>query len=302
MEYQDYYQILGVKRDAPVDEIKRAYRKLAGKYHPDVSKEPKAEERFKQISMAYEVLSNPEKKKAYDQLGSYQPGQNFKPPPDWERRYGGGGDFSGMSFSDLFEQIFSGFGSGSGDPGSRTGETTGRKAPAAFQAEVEITLEEASQGTERVFEIEGRKIRIRIPKGAQNGQKLRVPIRARRGWSRMPGGSDLLITVRFLPHPLFRPVDDHLEMEVTITPVEAVLGTEIEIPTFAGRVRLRIPQATSSGQSFRLERKGMSRASGVPGDLWVRVKIVAEKPNSERERQLYEELLKIQHTKIRQNF
>ncbi len=302
MEYQDYYQILGVKRDASVDEIKRVYRKLARKYHPDVSKEPGAEERFKNISMAYEVLSNPEKKKAYDQLGSYQPGQNFKPPPDWERRYGGGGDFSGMSFSDLFEQIFSGFGANPGNSGFRTEDGARMKAPPAFQAEVEITLEEASRGTERVFEIDGRKIRIRIPKGAHNGQKLRVPIRSRRGWNRMSGGGDLQITIRLLPHPLFRPVDDHLEMEVPITPAEAVLGTEVETPTFAGRVRLRIPPATSSGQSFRLEKKGMTKPSGEAGDLWVRVKIVAEKPHSERERQLYEELRRIQGTKIRQNF
>jgi curved DNA-binding protein len=299
MEYQDYYKILGVKRDASAAEIKKAYRGLARKYQPDVSKEPRAEERFKNISMAYEVLSNPEKKQAYDQLGSYQSGQNFKPPPDWERRYGVAGDFSGMSFSDLFEQIFAGFGSTPGASGFPPEGALRSKAVPAFQADVEISLEEASAGTERVFEIDGRKIRIRIPKGAQNGQKLRVPVRPRRGWNRMAGEGDLQITVRLLPHPLFRPVDDHLEMEVPITPAEAVLGTEVEIQTLKGRVRLRIPPATSSGQSFRLEKKGMSKASGVAGDLWVRVKIVAEKPHSERERELYEELLKIQRSKTR---
>jgi curved DNA-binding protein len=298
MEYQDYYQILGVKRGASTDEVKRAYRKLARKYHPDVSKEPGAEERFKSISMAYEVLGNPEKRKAYDQLGSYQPGQNFKPPPDWEQRYGVAGDFSGMSFSELFEQIFSGLGSTQRGSGFPPDDPTRRGGVPAFQAEVEISLEEASAGAERIFEIDGRKIRIRIPKGAQDGQKLRVPVRARRGWGRT-GGGDLQITVRLLPHPLFRPVGDHLEMDLPLTPAEAVLGTEVEIPTFAGRVRLRVPPATSSGRSFRLEKKGMMKPTGTLGDLWVRAKIVVEKPHSDRERKLYEELLRIQSAKAR---
>ncbi|EQD56324.1 curved DNA-binding protein, partial [mine drainage metagenome] len=188
MEYQDYYEILGVKRDASEQDIKKAYRRLARKYHPDVSKEAGAEERFKKISMAYEVLGNPEKRRAYDQLGAHAPGQDFRPPPDWEQRYGTSGDFSEMNFSDLFEQILggmnasrgrstTGFGrTGSGRTGfGRTGSQ--RTAAPDLSAETHISLEEAFSGTERMVDLDGQRLRIRIPRGCQDGQKLRVPVR-----------------------------------------------------------------------------------------------------------------------------
>lgn len=294
MEYQDYYEILGVSRDASEADIKKAYRRLARKYHPDVSKEPAAEERFKNISMAYEVLGNPEKRRAYDQLGRHAPGQDFRPPPDWEQRYGMAGDFSGMNFSDLFEQIFAGLNTGRSRAGSGSRSGFEQSPETNYAAEVHISLEEAFAGTERMVDLEGQRLRIRIPKGCQDGQKLRVPVRARKGWARLGGGGSLQITVRIDPHPLYQFVGERLEMELTLMPPEAVLGTEAEIPTLHGRVRLKIPPGTDSGKVFRLDHKGMPRAGGGFGDLYVRTRVVTPKDPGERERELYRELLAIE--------
>ncbi len=296
MEYQDYYQILGVKRDASEQEIKKSYRRLARKYHPDVSKEPAAEERFKNISMAYEVLGNPEKRRAYDQLGAHAPGQDFRPPPDWEQRYGTAGDFSEMNFSDLFEQILGGMNT-SRARSSRDSGRAGfqRTAAPSLSAETHISLEEAFSGTERMVDLDGQRLRIRIPKGCQDGQKLRVPVRARKGWARLGGGGDLQITIRIDPHPLYQFVGDRLEMEIILTPPEAVLGTEIEIQTLHGRVRLKAPAGTDSGKVLRLDHKGMPHPGVGFGDLYVRIRIISPRDMSDRERQLYRELLEIQN-------
>jgi curved DNA-binding protein len=295
MEYQDYYQILGVNREASEADIKKAYRRLARKYHPDVSKEPGAEERFKNISMAYEVLGNPEKRSAYDQLGRHAPGQDFRPPPDWEQRYGAAGDFSEMNFSDLFEQILGGMNAGRGRRTSGVGrETYERAHQPDLTAETHISLEEAFSGTERMIDWQGERLRVRIPKGCQDGEKLRVPIRARKGWARLGGGGNLQITVRVDAHPPYQFVGERLEMELVLTPPEAVLGTEVEIQTLHGRVRLKIPPGTDSGKVLRLDHKGMPQKGGGFGALFVRIRIASPRALTEHEQTLYRELLKIQ--------
>ncbi len=295
MEYQDYYQILGVNRDASEAEIKKSYRRLARKYHPDVSKEPGAEERFKNISMAYEVLGNPEKRRAYDQLGTHASGQDFRPPPDWEQRYGAAGDFSNMSFSDLFEQIFGGIHTNQTRSTMGSGRTGFERGGApVLSAETYISLEEAFSGTERMVDLDGQRLRVRIPKGCEDGQKLRVPVRHRKGWSRLGGSGDLQITVRINPHPLYQFSGDRLEMELPLSPPEAVFGMEVEIPTLHGRVRLKVPPGADSGKVFRLDRKGMPLQRGGYGDLYVRIRMVLPQSMTNRERELYAEILSIQ--------
>ncbi len=309
MQYKDYYKILGVERTASDEEIKKAYRKLARKYHPDVSKEKDAEEKFKEVNEANEVLSDPEKRKAYDQLGYYQPGQDFRPPPGWEQQFGHGAqfDFSGMDFGDLFAQMFGGgMGAGMGGGRRRSQGFGGGFAQAGqdFEMNLEITLEEAYSGAEKTLQVEvpepspqgfmvrvPNTIKLRVPKGATDGQRLRVP---GKGGSGMHGGraGDLYLNIRVAPHRWFKPSGHDLYLDVPLTPWEAALGATVEIPTMEGSVRLKVKPGSRSGQKMRLAGKGLPIPKNGHGDLYAVFQIVTPPELSARERELFEELAK----------
>lgn len=319
MEYKDYYRVLGVERSASETEIKRAYRKLARQLHPDVNPgNPRSEERFKAVNEAYEVLGDPDKRAKFDRLGaSWQQWQHTGRDPgqyDWSQWFSGspggvrvewGGDlgdiFGGSgsgSFSDFFRAIFGGSGGGGG---ARAAEEmlrqTGRGGSGAVkdvEAPVEITLEEAVRGTTRMLERGGRRIRVKIPPGARNGTKVRVPGQGTNGYdSGRPG--DLYLKISVKPHPLFQPDGQNLRTTVDVDLCTAVLGGEIVVPTLNGDVSLKIPAGTSPGTTFRLRSKGMPlpRSSARRGDLLVKARVRIPTQLSVRERELYEELAQL---------
>lgn len=298
MKYKDYYATLGVERSASEEEIKRAYRKLARKYHPDVSKEKNAEERFKEVGEAYETLSDPKKRAAYDQLGQHRPGEEFEVPPDWSSRFGfGRGAPEGQSFrfqegfdlSDLFEQF--GFGS-NGRGGARRGGARGfaGSAPAGQDYEVDapISLEDAYRGSEVALQMatpDGNRqtVRVRIPKGATDGQRLRVP-------GKGLGGADIYLNISILPHPLYRVSGHDLSIDLPLTPWEAALGAKVEVPTLDGRVTLTVRPGARAGQKMRLVGRGLPKPKGGAGALFCVVSVVNPPELNERERTLYQEL------------
>lgn len=312
MEYKDYYRVLGVPRGASHEEIKKAYRLLARKFHPDVSKEPNAEEKFKEVAEAYEVLKDPKKRAAYDRLGSWQPGQEFRPPPDWERQFRGfefdRGGAHGGDFSDFFSELF-GMGRGAGPRGGRFA-MPGKD----LEARVELSLEEALHGRETQFQLaqterdpQGRarrvphSVRVRIPKGATDGQRLRVPGKGSKGSSGGPDG-DLYLTISLKPHPLFRPDGHDLYLELPITPSEAALGASMDVPTLEGHARIKVPAGSRSGQKLRLTGKGLPKPGGGAGDLYCVLQIVLPPTLGEPERALYEELGRISRFNPRERF
>src|SRR5690242_11913242 len=293
MKYKDYYKVLGVARGAGDDEIKKAYRKLARKYHPDVSKEANAKERFQEVSEAYETLKDKEKRAAYDSLGSHRAGQDFRPPPDWYRRFGAAGeeeDLSGIDLSDLFESLGARFG---GAPGGARGFAYRRGSMKLrgedYEASRAVDIEEAAQGVERDLVLNGRNVRVRIPRGSTDGERLRIPCKGGPGANGGAAG-DLYLSVSLRPHPLFKPDGHDLELEVPITPSEAALGASIEIPTLGGRVAMKVPAGSSSGQRMRLAGKGLPRPRGGAGDLYARLTVALPATLTEKEKELYEAL------------
>lgn len=286
MEFKDYYKILGVPRSASQDDIKKAYRRLARKYHPDVSSQSDAETRFKEINEAHEVLGDPERRSAYDRLGAnWRAGQEFRPPPGWAGRGAGtpGGAGQGFDgFSDFFDSLF----------GGRAG---GRRRGAGFRMRgadrtgvAEITLDQALHGTEvTVNGASGGSRRVRIPPGAHNGTRLRVRGQGEPGaGSGTPG--DLLLEIRVRPDQRYRLEGRDLHRDLPITPWEAALGAAIDAPTPQGMVRLRIPPGTQSGKVMRLKGRGLP--GKAPGDLYLRLMI--EVPSAEEAGQWYEEMAK----------
>jgi len=273
VEYKDYYNVMGVGRDASADDIKRAYRRLARKYHPDVSKEKNAEARFKEIGEAYEVLRDPEKRAAYDALGTRRPGEDFRPPPDWQFDRGAGGDPG--AHSDFFEQLFGGLGRGRGSFRSRGFDTAGQ---------IEVTLEEAFRGTERRLSLQraalderGRtqpatqQIDVRIPPGVVDGQQIRVAAQGQPGVGGGPAG-DLFLEVRLLPHRWFRAEGRDVWLELPVTPWEAALGETVRVPTLGGRVDLKLPKGSQTDRQLRLRGRGLP--GNPPGDQLVVLKIM----------------------------
>jgi curved DNA-binding protein len=318
MKYKDYYQILGVQRSAGEDDIKKAYRKLARKYHPDVSKDKDAEERFKEIAEAYATLKDTEKRAAYDNLGRYQPGEDFRPPPDWEGFAGmhgmggaggnanagmGGASFHFEDFADLSE-LFEQFGLGGAG-----GRKRGRRGPAQgvhgthgdggfampgqdYEAKVNITLEDAARGTQVQFALPGgESVTVRIPRGAVAGQRLRVRGKGGPGVGNGPAG-DLYLEIAFEPHKLYRVEGRDLYIDLPLSPSEAVLGAQVELPTLEGKVALKVKPGAASGQKLRLSGKGLPGAgsAGQAGDLYAVIQIVVPVAPGEREKKLYEEL------------
>jgi len=304
VEYKDYYKILGVPKTATADEIKKAYRKLARQYHPDVNKKPESEKRFKELNEANEVLADPDKRTRYDQLG-----------PDWAR-YASGGGFPGghgfpggngrtqwtyagspgtaganpfgedTGFSDFFRTIFGeGF-----ESQSRRGARTRARAGADSEHVVEVTLVEAYKGAARALELRAedgktRTLEVRIPAGVRDGQRIRLAGQGGAGQGGGPSG-DLYLKMSVRPHPFFTRDGDDLRAELPIALHEALLGAEVTVPTLKGSVSLRIPPETQNGRTIRLAGQGLPRTGGGSGDLFVTVKVVLPTKLTEREREL----------------
>ena len=292
VEYKDYYKTLGVSKNVSAEEIKKAYRKLARQHHPDVNAKPGAEKRFKEINEANEVLSDPEKRGRYDQVGpdfaryagngtGGQPG-GFQWAYTGRPRAGGFGNEEG-AFSDFFRTLFGDAGGPSGTFNTEDllGRTRGRRqatrpAPAAdAESEVEISLADAYRGTEQQLETleQGRKRRlaVKIPAGVRDGQRIRLAGQGAEGPSGARG--DLYLKVKVRPHPLYTRDGDDLRMELPVALHEAMLGAEITVPTLKGRVTLRIPPETQNGRTIRLAGQGMPRGTGGSGDLYVTVRV-----------------------------
>jgi curved DNA-binding protein len=313
MEFRDYYKILGVERSATADRIKTAYRRLARKYHPDVSKEPNAEAQFKEMQEAYEVLRDPEKRAAYDQLGSeWKSGQSFHPPPDWgsgfefsgrpagtgragRRQAGataGGGTFAEEDFSDFFSSLFGG--------GSPFAGATGRAGGRDHHARIDITLEEAYRGASRTLELKrpevkpdgsvelhSHTVRVSIPAGVAEGQLIRL---AGQGETAAGGGSagDLYLEVHIQPNRSFTLENRDVTLTFPVAPWEAALGGSVTVPTLGGPVEMRIPAGAHSGQKLRLRGRGLP--GQPPGDQYVQLKVVLPPADSPQAKALYEEM------------
>jgi|SRR5208283_1885914 len=296
MKYKDYYAILGVDRAAGADDIKKAYRKLARKYHPDVSKEPDAEEKFKEMAEAYETLKDPEKRAAYDQLGRHAAGQDFEPPPDWGQQFAGARTaFDDIDLADLFA-------------GLAGRQRAGRRGPGAFssgrdyEAAVRLSFEQAFHGTEieldlSVLESDAqgvvrrvpRRIHARIPKGVSDGQQLRIPGKGGKG---VEGGrdGDLYLDIVVESHPWYRVDGQDIYLDLPLAPWEAVLGTTVRLPTPAGTVSLKVPPGTRAGQQLRLAGRGLARAGAPAGNLHAIVQIVVPSVVDGQERALLQQL------------
>ncbi|VAW74562.1 DnaJ-class molecular chaperone CbpA [hydrothermal vent metagenome] len=302
MEFKDYYKIVGVEHDATQDQIKRAYRKLARKYHPDVSKERDAEERFKEIGEAYEVLKDPEKRAAYDQLGAnWKAGADFNPPPDWDAgfEFGGGGFTSGDSgnFSDFFESLF-GQKFGGVQGGHKRGHFHARGED--HHAKVLINLEDAFHGATRSITLRHpelnasghvitreRTLNVKIPKGVREGQRIRLAGQGAPGIGEGPAG-DLYLEIGFNPHTLYRAEGRDLYLDLPIAPWEAALGATVKTPTPEGSVDLKIPAGTRSGQKLRLKGRGIPGTP--PGDIYVIPQITLPSADNEAAQALYRKM------------
>jgi curved DNA-binding protein len=314
MEYRDYYQILGVDRAATADQIKTAYRRLARKYHPDVSKEPDAEARFKEMQEAYEVLRDPQKRAAYDQLGSeWKSGQPFRPPPDWgsgfefsgrpgasggrgrARRAAGAaqdGGFAQEDFSDFFSSLF-----GGGSPFATAGGRGGRD----HHARIDVDLEEAYRGTTRTLELKrpqikpdgslevhSHTVRVAIPAGVTEGQLIRLAGQGEPAPAEGGSAGDLYLEVHLQPHALFQVEKRDVTLTVPVAPWEAALGVSVTVSTLGGPVEMHIPAGSQSGQKLRLRGRGLP--GQPPGDQYVQLKVVLPPANSPQAKALYEEM------------
>lgn len=298
MEFKDYYQIMGIARDATQDDIKRAYRKLARKYHPDVSKEPGAEARFKEIGEAYEVLKDPEKRAAYDQLGArWKNGQEFQAPPGWDQGFEfHGGDFKqadASQFSSFFEALFGRGGharqrAGSGVPGEDSHAKILIDLEDTFRGAVRsLTLQHTQLGLDGRPQTKERTLHVRIPKGIRQGQHIRLAGQGSPGMGRGQAG-DLYLEVMFKPHSLYKIEGKDIFLDLPIAPWEAALGATVKVPTPAGVVDLKVPAGSQSGQKLRLRQRGIP--STPPGDLYVVLQIALPPADSEQARTIYREM------------
>ncbi len=300
MKFKDYYQTLGVERNSTQDDIKRAYRKLARKYHPDVSKSADAEARFKEVGEAYAVLKDPEKRVAYDQMGSqWQAGQDFQPPPGWDAGFEfSGADFAagdGAEFSDFFEALF-----GRQGRRARSHRAGAHARGQDHHARVLIDLKDAYHGARRSFSlrvpsldaqghvaVEERKLDVNIPKGIRAGQHLRLTGQGAPGYGQGPAG-DLYLEIAFNPDPLFRIDDRDVYLDVPLAPWEAALGKVVTVPTPEGSVQLTIPPRSAAARKLRLKGKGIP--GNPPGDLYAVLAIVLPPADNERARQAWRTL------------
>lgn len=309
MEYKDYYKILGVERGASETDIKKAFRKLAHKYHPDVSKEKDAEAKFKDVNEAYQTLSDPEKRAAYDKLGQRRDGSNFEPPPGWGGFGGagasgfGGFDFgdSGFDFSDLF---------------SHMGASRARQPEAGedLNAEVQITPEQAFNGTTVSLSLrepeagaDGRvrhvtkTLEVKVPAGTISGQRMRLAGKGGPGYNGGPNGN-LYITINISEGGRFRVDGRDVYLTVPLAPYEAVLGTEAVIPTLSGgKISVKVPAGAKAGQKIRIAGKGFPNKKGAAGDMYLVISIVVPPAPTEEEKELYKRLSEVSTFNPREN-
>jgi curved DNA-binding protein len=301
MQFKDYYQTLGVAQDASADQVKKAFRRLARKYHPDVSREADAELRMREVNEAYAVLSDPEKRAAYDKLGQgYQTGQDFRPPPDWDAGF----EFSGRGFSpheaadfsDFFAELFGRMGGRPAGFGTRGGSYQARGED--HHAKVLLDLEDAFSGATRQINLQvpamdaqgrvrlnTRTLKVKIPRGVKEGQIIRLAGQGAPGAGASTAG-DLLLEVHFRPHPRFRPDGRDLHLTLPVAPWEAALGAIISVDLPGGSVKVRIPEGAQSGRQLRVRGKGIP--GEPPGDLLLDIQVVLPPADSPKARQLYE--------------
>lgn len=300
MEFKDYYKIMGVSRDASAEEIKRAYRQLARKYHPDVSKEADAEARFKEVGEAYEVLKDPEKRAAYDRLGAnWKAGQDFRPPPDWNEgfEFSGGGFTAGdaADYSDFFEQLFGRAGH------TRTHGGAGFHARGSDrQAKILIDLEDAYHGNTRTLTLRHpemdaqgqvvlreQTLSVAIPRGVRAGQHIRLAGQGAPGIGQGKPG-DLFLEVEFRPHPLYRVAGRDVFLDLPLAPWEAALGARVKVPTPDGQVEMKIPPGSNAGAKLRLKGRGIPATT--PGDFYVILQIALPPATDDVARAFYERM------------
>ena len=302
MEFRDYYEIMGVDRNATQDEIKRAYRKLARKYHPDINKAADAEEKFKEMGEAYEVLKDPEKRAAYDQLGkNYKAGQDFTPPPGWDAGF----EFSGAgfdeaagaaAFSDFFESLFGGGGFARGRGPSSGFHARGQD----HHAKILIDLDDAINGSTRTITLQvpevdshghvqtrTRTLNVNIPRGVKQGQQIRLAGQGAPGMGQ-GGAGDLYLEIEFKPHSLYRVEGRDIYLELPVTPWEAALGSTVKVPTPSGIVEMKIPPGSGSGKTMRLKGRGIPARTA--GDFYVVLRISLPPADSDKARALYEQM------------
>jgi len=285
MDYKDYYKILGVNRQISQTELKRAYRRLARKYHPDVSKEPRAEERFKEINEAYEVLGDTDKRKQYDALGAnWKNGQSFNPPPGWDggfdfNQFGQRGSQQGAGFSDFFESMF-----GGGFHSRSSGREHQRAKPPAQTLILSVDLEDIYAGGKQVIRLhDGQKVEVKIPKGIEEGKKIRLT-------GKGVNGADLLLQIKIKKHPFFRLEGKNIMLDLEVAPWEAALGSKVAVETLAGKIKLTIPPGSQSGKKMRLKGRGLP---GSPvGDQFVILQIITPPATNKEEQAFYQEMAK----------
>ena len=286
MKYKDYYAALGVARDADADEIKKAYRKLARQHHPDMSKAANAEARFKEVAEAYATLKDSEKRAAYDELGRRPVGEEFAPPPQWRQAHTSADPmFDDMDLADLLAAM------GRGQRGRQQGPVAmdGRD----YDTSVQISLEDAHLGSRISLSLAGEDgdsvLEVTVPPGVHQGQKLRLRGKGGKG---LHGGADgdIYLHIMLKPHPVFRPDHHDLYFDLALTPWEAALGAEVEVPTLDGPVLLTVPPGTRSGRKLRLRGRGLANGQGASGDLYAAIRIDVPTTLTDRERELFEEL------------
>jgi curved DNA-binding protein len=284
LQYKDYYKILGVSRSASADEIKRAYRKLAREFHPDKNTAKGAEDRFKEINEANEVLGDPEKRRAYDALGAnWKAGQQFTPPPGW-----GGGSGRGRAraaedlggFSDFFSQLFGGMGGMGGGRGG-FGDMGATTAAPDTRARLSISLEDSFQGAQKQIAVGGRTLKVRIPQGISAGKTIRLAEQGNQG-------GDLLLEIEFAQHPLFELEGSDIYHTLKVAPWEAALGGKLTVPTLGGSVELNLPPNSQSGRKMRLKGRGLP--GPVPGDQYVTLQVMTPPVQNDDDRRFYEQM------------
>lgn len=312
MKFKDYYEILGLTRSATQDEIKKAYRKLAHQYHPDVSKDPAGEEKFKEIGEAYATLKDAEKRAAYDDLGRHPAGEEFRPPPNWGANQGGPQGSQGYSFDDVdLSDLFASFSKG------RQGGQHGRSMPIPgqdYELATQISLEDANQGTTvdlnftvPEYDAQGQLKRVphtfkaRIPKGVTDGQKMLLRGKGGKGANGGVNGN-LYLNISFIPHRLFRVVDHDLFIDLPLTVSEAALGATVKVPTLEGAVNLKVPEGITSGQKLRIGKRGLPKHNQENGDLYAVAQIVVPAKLSDKERTLFKELAEVTNFNPRAHF
>ena len=317
MKFKDYYEILGLARTATADEIKKAYKKLAHQFHPDISKDPAGEAKFKEVGEAYATLKDKEKRAAYDDLGRHSAGEDFRPPPNWAGSQASHGfqGAQGYSFDDIdLADLFASFSQGQHQSQRHTQQQAQAIPGQDYELAAQISLDDAYHGTTLdlsfsvpEYDAEGQLKRMphafkaRIPKGMTNGQKMLLRGKGGKGFN---GGKDgnLYLNISFTPHKLFSALNHDLYIDVPLSPWEAALGATVKVPTMSGAVNLKIPAGAKSGQKMRISKRGLPKHNQEHGDLFAVTQIVVPSNLSDKERELFNELASASSFNPRENF